>query len=89
MGVPQKVKDGIELLLLHNYAVVLITIVFYVLLHYTMKKKMATGNTLQNESTCREESKHTQAQGRFARLNRWSYNCVDCVFRANNDNDDH
>ena len=68
MGVPQKVKDGIELFL-HNYAVVLTTIVFYIRLHYTMKKKMATGNTLQNESTSREESKHTQAQRSFARLN--------------------
>ena len=68
MGVPQKVKDAIELFL-HNYAVVLVTIVFYILLHYTMKKKMATGNTLQNESTSREESKHTQVQRSFVRLN--------------------
>jgi len=68
MGVPQKVMDGIDLFL-HNYAVVLITIVFYILLHYTMKKKMATGNTLQNESTSREESKHTQVQRNFVRLN--------------------
>ena len=68
MGVPQKVKDGIDLFL-HNYAVVLTTIVFYILLHYKMKRKMETGNTLQNESTSREESKHTQAQRSFARLN--------------------
>ena len=68
MGVPQKVKDAVELLL-HNYAVVLVTIVFYILLHYTMKKKMATGNSLQNESTSREESKHTQVQRNFVRLN--------------------
>ena len=68
MGVPNKVKDAIELFL-HNYAVVLVTVVFYILLHYTMKKKMATGNTLQNESTPREESKHTQVQRNFVRLN--------------------
>ena len=68
MGVPQKVKDGIDLFL-HNYAVVLTTIVFYILLHYTRKRKMATGNALQKESTSREESKHTQAQRSFARLN--------------------
>ena len=68
MGVPQNVKDAIELFL-HNYAVVLVTIVFYFLLHYTMKKKMATCNTLQNESTSREDSKHTQVQRNFLRLN--------------------
>ena len=68
MGVPQKVRDAIELFL-HSYAVVLATIVFYILLHYTMKKKMATGNTLQNESTPREDSKHTQVQRTFVRLN--------------------
>jgi len=68
MGVPQKIKDSIELFL-HNYAVVLTTIVFYSLLYHTMKKKMATGNTLQNESTSREESKHTQVQRNFVRLN--------------------
>ena len=68
MGVPQKVSDAIELFL-HTYAVVLATIVFYILLHYTMKKKMATGNTLQNESTLRGDSKHTQVQRTFVRLN--------------------
>jgi len=68
MGVPKKVKDGIDLFL-HSYAVVLITIVFYILLHHTMKKKMASGNTLQNESKSREESKHTQVQRNFVRLN--------------------
>ena len=68
MGVPQKVKDAIELFL-RNYTVVLVTIAFYILLHYTMKKKMATGNTLQNESTSREDSKHTQVQRSFVRLN--------------------
>ena len=34
-----------------------------------MKKKMATGNALQNESTSREESKHNQVQRNFVRLN--------------------
>ena len=68
MGVPIKVKNAIELFL-HNYAAVLATIVFYILLHYIMKKKMATGNTLQNESTSREERKHTQVQRNFVRLN--------------------
>ena len=68
MGVPQKLKDNIELFV-HNYAVVLITIVFYVLLYHTMKKKMATGNTLQNDSASREDSKHAQVQRNFVRLN--------------------
>ena len=68
MGVPQKVKNAIEVFL-HNYAVVLITIVFYILLHCTMKKKMATGNALQNESTSRKESRHIQVQRNFVRLN--------------------
>ena len=68
MGVSEKVHDAITLFF-HNYALVLITIVFYILLHHTMKRKMATGNSLQNESTSREESKHTQVQRNFVRLN--------------------
>ena len=68
MGVPEKVKDTMELFL-HNYALVLLTVVLYILLHKTMKKKMAAGNSLQNESTSREASKHTQVQRNFVRLN--------------------
>ena len=68
MGVPQNVHNAITLFL-HNYALVLITIAFYILLHYTVKRKMATGNSLQNESTSREESRHTQVQRNFVRLN--------------------
>ncbi|XP_078384862.1 melanopsin-B-like [Oculina patagonica] len=68
MGVSEKVHEAITLFL-HSYAVVLVTIVFYILLHYTMKKKMASGNSLRNESTSREESKHAQVQRNFVRLN--------------------
>ena len=69
MGVPRKTKDAIDLFF-HDYAVVL-TIEVYVILHYTMKKKMATGRSLQNEtsSTSREERRHIKVQRSFARLN--------------------
>ena len=87
MGVPQIVKDAIELFS-HHYTVVLITIVFYILLHFAMKKKMATGNALQNESTSREESKHTQMQRSFVRVNVILL-IVLIVFCANNGNDDY
>ena len=70
MGVPRKTKDAIDLFF-HDYAVVLITIEVYVILHYTMKKEMATGRSLQNEtsSTSREERRHIKVQRSFARLN--------------------
>ena len=70
MGVPRKTKDAIDLFF-HDYAVVLITIEVYAILHYTMKKKMATGRSLQNEtsSTSREERRHIKVQRSFARLN--------------------
>ena len=69
MGVPQKVYDSIELFL-HNYALVLVTIAFYILLHYTMKRKMAAANSLKNETTsAREGCKHTRVQRNFVRLN--------------------
>ncbi|XP_078342660.1 melanopsin-B-like [Oculina patagonica] len=68
MGVSEKVHDAITLFL-HSYAVVLVTIVFYILLHYTMKRKMAAANSLQNESTSRQESNHTKVQRNFVRLN--------------------
>ena len=49
--------------------VVLVTIVVYIILHYTMEKKMAAGWSLQNESssTSREEGRHMQRS--FLRLN--------------------
>ncbi|XP_078384861.1 melanopsin-B-like [Oculina patagonica] len=68
MGVSEKVHEAITLFL-HSYAVVLVTIVFYILLHYTMKRKMAAANSLQNESTSRQGSKHTEVQRNFVRLN--------------------
>ncbi|KAL9960811.1 hypothetical protein ACROYT_G034315 [Oculina patagonica] len=45
MSVLGKIKDFVELFL-HNYTLILITIVFYILLHYTMKRKMATVITI-------------------------------------------
>ena len=70
MGVPQKTMDAIGLFF-YNYAVVLVTIVVYIVLHYTMKKKMTAGRSLQNEgsSTSREEGRHVQVQRSFVRLN--------------------
>mgnify|MGYP000665840152 CR=1 FL=1 len=70
MGVPQKTMDAIGLFF-YNYAVVLVTIVVYIILHYTMKKKMTAGRSLQNEgsSTSREEGRHVQMQRSFVRLN--------------------
>ena len=70
MGVPQKTIDAIGLFF-YNYAVVLVTIVVHIVLHYTMKKKMTAGRSLQNEgsSTSREEGRHVQVQRSFVRLN--------------------
>ena len=69
MGVSEKVHDAVTVFF-HNYALVLVTIVFYILLHYTMKRKMAAGNSLRNENTsAREESKHAQVQRSFVRVN--------------------
>ena len=51
--------------------VVLVTIVVYIILHYTMEKKMAAGWSLQNESssTLREEGRHIKVQRSSFRLN--------------------
>ena len=70
MGVSQKTMDAIGLFF-YNYTVVLVTIVVYIILHYTMKKKMTAGRSLQNEgsSTSREEGSHVQVQRSFVRLN--------------------
>ena len=68
MGVSQEVHNAMTLFF-HSHALVLITIVFYILLHHAMKRNMATGNSLQNESTSRKESKHIQIQRNFVRLN--------------------
>ena len=72
MGVPQRTIDAIGLFF-NNYAVVLVTIVLYITLHYTMKKKMTAGHSLQNESssTSREEGRHVQVQ--------WSFVCLNVV----------
>ena len=63
MGVPQKTMDAIGLFF-YNYAVVLVTIVVYIILHYTMKKKMTAGRSLQSE-----EGRHVQVQRSFVRIN--------------------
>ena len=70
MGVPRKTTDAIDLFL-HSYAVVLVTILVYIILQCTMKKKMAAGRSLQNESssTSREEGRHMKVQRSFVRLN--------------------
>lgn len=47
-----------------------ITIAIYILLHRVMKKKMVAGNSLQGKANARgEESKHTQVQRNFVRVN--------------------
>ena len=63
MGVPQETKHAIDLFF-HRYTVVLVTIVVYIILHYTMKKKMTAGRSLQSE-----EGRHVQVQRSFFRLN--------------------
>ena len=63
MGVPQETKHAIDLFF-HRYTVVLVTIVVYIILHYTMKKKMTAGRSLQSE-----EGRHVQVQRSFVRLN--------------------
>ena len=63
MGVPQETKHAIDLFF-HRYTVVLVTIVIYIILHYTMKKKMTAGRSLQSE-----EGRHVQVQRSFFRLN--------------------
>ena len=63
MGVPQKTKHAIDLFF-HRYTVVLVTIVVYIILHYTMKKKMTAGRSLQSE-----EGRHVQVQRSFVRIN--------------------
>ena len=63
MGVPQETKHAIDLFF-HRYTVVLVTIVVYIILHYTMKKKMTAGRSLQSE-----EGRHVQVQRSFARIN--------------------
>ena len=50
MGVPQRTKHAIDLFF-HRYTVVLVTIVVYIILHYTMKKKMTAGRSLQSEGS--------------------------------------
>ena len=63
MGVPQKTKHAIDLFF-HRYTVVLVTIVVYIILHYTMKKKMTAGRSLQSE-----KGRHVQVQRSFFRIN--------------------
>ena len=63
MGVPQETKHAIDLFF-HRYTVVLVTIVIYIILHCTMKKKMTAGHSLQSE-----EGRHVQVQRSFVRLN--------------------
>ena len=88
MGVPIKVKNAIELFL-HNYAAVLATIVFYILLHYIMKKKMATGNTLQKRKYIPWGEKTHSSATKLCAFKRDSSHRVVCVFRTNNGHDDH
>ncbi|XP_058951342.2 cannabinoid receptor type 1B-like [Pocillopora verrucosa] len=63
MGVPQETKHAIDLFF-HRYTVVLVTIMVYIILHYTMKKKMTAGRSLQSE-----EGRHVQVQRSFVRIN--------------------
>ena len=98
-GVPQKFKDAIDLVLpskrkwggswslVPSYAVVLITIVFYILQHCAMKKKIATNET---ELHPVRKTIITEMQRSFVRLNEvLLIVCFKIVFRANNSNDDH
>ena len=69
IGVPENILLMIELFL-HDYASTSITIAIYILLHRVMKKKMVAGNSLQGKANARgEDSKHTQVQRNFVRVN--------------------
>lgn len=69
IGVPENILLMIELFL-HDYGSMSITIAIYILLHRVMKKKMVAGNSLQGKANARgEESKHTQVQRNFVRVN--------------------
>ena len=67
MGIPLKVKGAIDLVL-PSYAVALIILFFYILLHYTVKKKMATGNSLQTKVHPVRRTSITEMQRSFVHL---------------------
>ena len=68
MGLSLKYVEMFDLIV-HNYVLVVSTVVLYILLHRLMKKKMAAGNSLQGQATSREDSRHTQVQRNFVRVN--------------------
>ena len=68
MGVTPNTQHMFDLFV-HNYVLIFITIVIYILLHRLMKSKMATGMSLQGEAGARERSKHAQVQRNFVRVN--------------------
>ena len=68
MGVSSNVQNIMDSFL-HNYLVVCVTIVVYVLLHCAMKKKMTAGRSLQSQTGKRTTSKHIQVQRNFVRVN--------------------
>ena len=68
MGLSAQYVEMLDLIV-HNYVLVVSTVILYILLHRLMKKKMAAGNSLQGQETSREDSKHTQVQRSFVRVN--------------------
>ncbi|KAJ7353804.1 hypothetical protein OS493_032077 [Desmophyllum pertusum] len=68
MGVSPYVQSIIDLFL-HMYILVLVTIAIYMLLHHTMKKKMAAANSLQGQTGAQDSGKHVQVQRNFVRVN--------------------
>ncbi|KAL9960820.1 hypothetical protein ACROYT_G034325 [Oculina patagonica] len=68
MGVSPYVQDVMELFI-HSYLLAIVTIVFYILLHLAMRKKMAAGKSLEGQSGKREGGKHIQVQRNFVRVN--------------------
>ena len=56
-------------LIVHNYVLVISTVILYIFLHRLMKKKMAAGNSLQGPATSRKDSRHTQVQHTFVHVN--------------------
>ena len=68
MGLSAQYVEMVDLIV-NNYVLVVSTVVLYILLHRLMKKKMAAGNSLQGQATSREDSRHTQVQRNFVRVN--------------------
>ncbi len=81
MGVSPNVQDIMDLFI-HSYLLAIITIVFYILLHLAMRKKMAAGKSLEGQPGNRESGKHIQVQRNFCSCEFHASIRVDCMQHA-------